>query len=1234
MKRSPTQQLRHIWSSCIVVMLAALAASPALAVNYSDNFGRPDSTVLGDGWIEKAPTAFSIVNGQAVKNGVGTAYRDNIVYRPATEDLLDAEASVEMRVTNNAIGYPQVFVRVQGDTAATVNTLDAYILYMDGATDRAILGRQRGSAFVQSLATIFLATPLNTNDLFRMRLRAEGANPVNLSAWVERFNGTTWDILGEATVADAAANRIATPGAVGFGGYIESSYIYDNFDRLDLQLGGVDNPIPATTSIAPTAIDEGSAGFALTVQGTDFVPGAVVRWNGADRATTFVSATEVQAAINATDVAAAGAATVAVFNPAPGGGLSNAQNFTITALPGNPVPATTGLAPDTAVSGSGGFNLTVNGAGFVPGSVVRWGGADRQTNYISSTELQAVITAADVAAAGTVAVSVFTPAPGGGVSNAQNFTVIDPALNPLPGITDITPDRATEGDPAFTLVVDGQDFIAESVVRWNGADRPTTFVSANRLEAAIAATDIATAGQADVSVFTPAPGGGSSVSLTFTIDPQPGGGGPGQVLTSISPISAPANGPAFTMTLNGAGFTQNSEVLIGGIPVATTFVSSNQLLAEIDSGLLAVGLRSAVMVATPEASNLRTDPQTLFILEPGEALSFDNFNRPDGDDIGNDWTEKTPSVFELQNGEVSGGRTESLGFNHVITYRPPAEDAQNVEVGMEFIRTPGATSLYPQVHARVQRDTVEEPGLLRSYTFFFDSYNTPAQIHITPIEDWYECYIATWDITAPFVEGDRYRLRFRVTGTDPVQMTGFLDRLNVDYWEVIGAGTVLHTVNSPATGFCNSNGMIPPISGIGSTGFAKWRDPSDRYDNYYTIRLAADSNPAPVTNGLAPSSAVVGSGGFDLTVQGTSFAPGAVVRWNGEDRATTFVSTTELRATIPASDLASAGTAQVRVFNPAPGGGASNPQTFTIDELSGNPVPSANSLSPDLVIVDGAGFTLVVTGSGFVPESVVRWNGENRVTAYVSPTQLQAAIDAADIAAAGTASVDVVSPAPGGGTSNELTLTILDPGTDYFDSFDRPDSASLGDGWIEKQPAGYTLTGGEVIKEQVGTDYRDNVVYRPAVEDILDAEASVELVMNSVANVGYPQLFVRIQSATAATANGLDGYILYMDNSTTRANLGRQLGTAFEQTLSTIFLSSPLNTTDRFRLRMRATGTNPVVISAFVERLGPTGWEILGQTTFNDTSPNRIDTAGSVGFGGHTESNYRYDNFTRLFVTP
>jgi len=92
----------------------------------------------------------------------------------------------------------------------------------------------------------------------------------------------------------------------------------------------VSNPVPAITSLSPNTVKAGNVAFTLTVNGSGFIAGSVVRWNGALRATTFLSAAQLRAAITRPDVAAAGTASVTVFNPTPGGGTSNAATFTIT----------------------------------------------------------------------------------------------------------------------------------------------------------------------------------------------------------------------------------------------------------------------------------------------------------------------------------------------------------------------------------------------------------------------------------------------------------------------------------------------------------------------------------------------------------------------------------------------------------------------------------------------------------------------------------------------------------------------------------------------------------------------------------------------------------------------------------------------------------------------------------------------------------------------------------------
>ena len=98
-----------------------------------------------------------------------------------------------------------------------------------------------------------------------------------------------------------------------------------------------------------------------------------------------------------------------------------------------------------------------------------------------------------------------------------------------------------------------------------------------------------------------------------------------------------------------------------------------------------------------------------------------------------------------------------------------------------------------------------------------------------------------------------------------------------------------------------------------------------------TVTINPLDNPAPTLTSLAPTSAIVGGAAFTLTVNGTNFITSSTVKWNGSNRTTTFVDSTKLTASIPASDLVTASTAAVTVFNPLPGGGLSTSLNFQIN---------------------------------------------------------------------------------------------------------------------------------------------------------------------------------------------------------------------------------------------------------------------------------------------------------------
>lgn len=120
-------------------------------------------------------------------------------------------------------------------------------------------------------------------------------------------------------------------------------------------------------------------------------------------------------------------------------------------LPGSPVPVVSRLSPASATAGTAALTLTVNGNGFVASSRVRWNGAARTTTFVSATQLRAAITAADLATARSVSVTVVTPAPGGGTSGAATFTTTPPPPPPAPGAPSVTRTATKSTTVTFTV---------------------------------------------------------------------------------------------------------------------------------------------------------------------------------------------------------------------------------------------------------------------------------------------------------------------------------------------------------------------------------------------------------------------------------------------------------------------------------------------------------------------------------------------------------------------------------------------------------------------------------------------------------------------------------------------------------------------------------------------------------------------------------------------------------------
>jgi hypothetical protein len=180
---------------------------------------------------------------------------------------------------------------------------------------------------------------------------------------------------------------------------------------------------------------------------------------------------------------------------------------------------------------------------------------------------------------------------------------------------------------------------------------------------------------------------------------------------------------------------------------------------------------------------------------------------------------------------------------------------------------------------------------------------------------------------------------------------------------------------------------------------------------------------APTLASLSPNSALIGSPAFTLTVNGSNFNTGSIMRWNGADRATSFVSATRLTASIPASDLNIARTASVTVFNPAPGGGASSALSFTVIiqgyEADVAPRPNGDNNGA----VTAADWTQI---GRFVSGLDVVGNGSEFQRADCAPRSSlgDGRITVADWVQAGRYAAGLDPVAPAGGPTNPASVAV------------------------------------------------------------------------------------------------------------------------------------------------------------------------------------------------------------------
>jgi trimeric autotransporter adhesin len=459
-----------------------------------------------------------------------------------------------------------------------------------------------------------------------------GSGPLTLTVNGTNFlSSTTVEVGGvdDATTYVSATQLTATvePAQLASGGMfsviaLNGTTTSGSGTTVNLQ---VNNPAPTIASLEPSTIFAGVTSPVVAVNGTGFVPTTVIQVGGSARTSTYISSTQVNVTLSASDVASAGSLSLTAVNASPGGGTSTASMLAVN----NPAPnGLIKVSPTLAIAGTPTpTTVTVTGTNFIPASTVEvepvpysngvgvaaFVGSPRATTYVSPTQLTFQLTAADQATSQEVQVEVVNPAPGGG--SAQGGAILVLPQTPTPVITQVQPTQYSVQTTAGTITVTGtnlfpqinisafsSEIFSTSSVLWNGTPLTTQGIglsslppsaSVQYITATVPASLLASAGTATITVTSPTATPAMSNAMTVTIS-----NAPAPTLTSISPNSGLVNTEAF-VTLTGTGFGQNSVANVNGTAIATEFESSTQLYANIPASALVSTGTVNLTVTTP-----------------------------------------------------------------------------------------------------------------------------------------------------------------------------------------------------------------------------------------------------------------------------------------------------------------------------------------------------------------------------------------------------------------------------------------------------------------------------------------------------------------------------------------------------------------------------------------------------------------------------------------------------------
>lgn len=589
----------------------------------------------------------------------------------------------------------------------------------------------------------------------------------------------------------------------------------------------------------------------------------------------------------------------------------------------------------------------------------------------------------------------FTPASAGTLNGTLKIASNDPAnpivsvslsgigysSYPLPTFNTVSAPTIQAGSAQVSLQVYGMNFFPGSVVLVGGIAEPTTYQNSTMITATLAASLVANIGELQVSVLNPTPGGGASAPQIITVYQS-------LPLTANAMVYEPVSQLLFASI--GTGSTNNPNTIAVINPAAgqvTKYLpvgnDPNHLAVSDDGQYLYVALDGD---HTIQRINLST-----FAIEKTFALPTDSlFGQLTVADMkvvpgspftvvvalfrGADPAEDGIALFNagglvnwLPNDYPNYVTVDSFAFIGT----PPV--VYSLPISLSTPTAPGSFGVFTIDGAGIHQQTPSTPGptqLATGSLLASDNkllYTNDGQVWNPPSTLLGTYGSSLFDVTSVVPDDALGRTFFLNTFSSYGQYEATsVDAYDQSTFDLVGSVPFLSSAaygpNVVALNRWGSNGFAFVVNNFAPV-------PTSNQIILFRSSIAyasSGTNPVPALTTLGSSSVAAGGAAFALSVQGSNFVSGSVVRWNGSARATSVVSATQLTASIPASDIAQPGTAQIEVANPAPGGGTSSPLTLTITTApaSVSLLPATLTFASQTVGTQSAALTVTLQNPG------------------------------------------------------------------------------------------------------------------------------------------------------------------------------------------------------------------------------------------------------------------------------